>query len=181
MEDKIVTAIILVAFFVVIGIFSLRKPAILDRDDDRIKKDVVTKFLGGELYEISLRQLEDLVRLYRTNPSKELETRVATFLRLALGSQIASQLGEDDLNYLIERKQLFSVDEVVRNIDLEPLLPEVIGFMKDDRIPTYIGHEPIPVIVAKSVFFIDGESIKLFDRLKARMIEKDFLLENRNA
>lgn len=181
MEGKIVTAIAVLAFFVIIGIFILRKPAILDREENSMKKDVVTKFLGGELYEISLRQLEDFVRLYRTNPAAELEGRTKDFIRLALGSQIAQQLDEDDLEYLIQRNQLFSVDEVVSRIDLDPLIPEIIQFMKEERIPTYIGREPIPVIVGVSVFFVEGETIKLFDRLKARMIEKDFSLENRNA
>lgn len=171
-----------VVLIVVIGvIYYLRNPMGETKKEISIKKGVVKNFLGGELYEIGIKQLMEYTRLYRLSPMVELEDKLASFIRLSLGSQIAMQLTDEDLDDILERDVMFSVDDVIRKIDLTPLLPEVKLFLKEDRIPTFINIEPIPLTIGFSVFFIDAETIKLIDTVKARMITQDFSPEYRNA
>ena len=179
MDKYILIAVVII---VVIGaIYYLRNPMDESKTEVRIKKEVVKNFLGGELYEIGINQLIEYTRLYRFSPMPELEAKLADYVRLSLGSQIAKQLTDDDLDEILARDVMFSVDDVIRRIDLSPLLPEVKLFLTEDKIPTFFRIEPIPLTVGYSVFFIEAETIKLIDTVKARMITQDFSPEYRNA
>ena len=133
--------------------------------------------IGKELHEISMNQLVRYIREYRNNPIPDIESSMKEFIRCALGSQIASSLSEEDLDYLLEKDQLFSVDDVVRKIDLTELLPEIKRFALEERIPTFSNIKPIPIVIGIGVFFVDAEVIKLLDHTKARMITEEFSLE----
>lgn len=179
MDKYILIAVVII---VVIGaIYYLRNPMDESKTEVRIKKEVVKNFLGGELYEIGINQLIEYTRLYRFSPMPELEAKLADYVRLSLGSQIAKQLTDEDLDEILARDVMFSVDDVIRRIDLSPLLPEVKLFLTEDKIPTFFRIEPIPLTVGYSVFFIEAETIKLIDTVKARMITQDFSPEYRNA
>lgn len=179
--DKYVIAFVLIAV-VVIAVYFIRKPIVNGyRDEKQIKKDVVRNFIGKELYEISMNQLIRYFHEYRNLPIPDIESSMKEFIRCALGSQIAAQLDDDDLDYLIDRDNLISVDDVIRKIDITKLLPEIRRFALEERIPTFSNIEPIPLVVGYSVFFVDAEVIKLLDHAKARMITAEFSLEKRNA
>jgi DNA gyrase/topoisomerase IV subunit A len=163
------------------GYGSLQFMPDMEYDEKQIKKDVVTNFIGKELYEISMNQLIRYFREYRNMPIPDIESSMKEFIRCALGSQIAAKLNDQDLDYLIEKDSLFSVDDIIRKIDITKLLPEIKRFALEERIPTFSNIEPMPIVIGFSVFFVDAEVIKLLDHVKAIMITEEFSLEKRNA
>ncbi len=178
--DKYIIGIVLIAV-IGLAVYFIRKPVNGYRDEKQIKKDVVTNFIGKELYEISMNQLIRYFREYRNMPIPDIESSMKEFIRCALGSQIAAKLNDQDLDYLIEKDSLFSVDDIIRKIDITKLLPEIKRFALEERIPTFSNIEPMPIVIGFSVFFVDAEVIKLLDHVKAIMITEEFSLEKRNA
>lgn len=151
------------------------------KTDIKMRKDTVRNFIGGDLYAISLNQLERYFIHYRVNPNIVNTRGVSDFVKAVLGGQIARQLTDEDLDQLIANNSLFSVDDVVKRLDIDEYVPAILEFATTGRVPLHGEFIARPFVVGRSTFYINREIVMLLDIINAREIERKHLRERKNA
>lgn len=149
----------------------------LFRKRTNVNANVIKEFLGGDLYWVSINGIEEAMKLYRANPCPDLEDKLCRYIKLAISSQIARNLHDDEIEYLVSHNRHLNLDGAVEKVNLALLVPVIAHFAKTGNHPRPFDLPELVILVGKKQCNISLELVKLLDTLKAREKTHHRLLE----
>lgn len=164
-----ITAIALV--IVIIFFLYLRR----DIDDDvnlEVREKILTEFIGVELYNTTIRELEKSFEEYRSLQSRSNENRIMELVRSALACQIVRRAEKEDIDHLIEYHQIFQLESLSDRIILTNYRKAILDYVLEGKSLTRQVFESHPFFFSLSVVLINREIIRLFQDLEMRELNR---------